>query len=946
MLPCEIANRQAAKWHPPGSSGQVRIADPLRFPIAPEALTLSLLFLGGLALAAQSPAPAVVPRLQRAPALVLTERKCVACHRDERFGSGSTGAPDLRGVGSRVSTEYLRSLLSTPPAARSGSSMPYLLGAVPEAERAAARDELVAYLRSLGGAPAEPVVLEEGQMAAGKRLYGEVGCVACHGPDPKKAAEDDVPLPPLAAKWSRDGLVEFLRDPAAMRPGTTMPSLKLEEVQARAIAAHLLAEQLERDSKGDLLQKEAPGLVAFVYEGTWSRLPAFDALTPSRRVIVPRAELPPERPEDAFALRLRGALRVDTPGEYQFFLNSDDGSQLWIDGHRVIDNDGEHPPVVRSGKVNLKEGEHGIDVRFFEIGGGEALRLEWEGPGIARSLVPADRYSHRASRLAPRGFDADEPKPEQAAAGRHWFEKLACAQCHPDPSGAPTPAPVAKPLRELMGAKGGCLERSPGGTSKTPQFDLSTAETEAVSVALAELAKPSALSQDRDIVDFALERLRCLSCHRRGDIGGPSERLQGWFTSLGEAELGDEGRIPPALTGVGRKLRKEWIDEVLAGRGVARPYMATRMPNFEAAHVAALPDQLERIDRPASERSIEFTDHKLAGGQALAGTGAMACIQCHRFAGHESLGIPAMDLALTYRRLRFDWFRDYLLDPGKLRPGTRMPAFFPEGKSTVRTVLDGSTEAQIEALWCWLSLGESAPMPKGLKLLDDLEVFPKEGPIVFRTFLDGVGARAICVGFPEGIHAAFDAETCRMGIVWKGRFVSAEPSWVARAGRFAMPLGQPIIELAAGLPRLSRRTSNDTFRVDPATPRWVSYEQHKNGKVRFEYAILDISIVEEISTRATLGEVALVRRITVTAPSDVGRISIPIVEGAQVSNVATDAAQRSVFRVDGGWRVSVAGAPRKVHAVTAVPPNKLEVSISLDREGDRWIGTAEIEVIP
>lgn len=824
--------------------------------------------------------------------------------------------------------------------------MPYLLGALPEPERQGACDDLVAYLRSLGGTVPGAVVLEEGQMAAGKRLYGQVGCVACHGPDPMKPAEDDVPLPPLAAKWSRDGLVEFLRDPAAMRPGTTMPSLQLEDVQARALAAYLLAEQIERDARGELLQKDSPGLVAFVYEGTWSKLPAFDALTPVRRTVVPRAELPPGHPEDAFAVRLRGALRVDVPGEYHFFLNSDDGSQLWVDGRKIIDNDGEHPPVVRSGKVSLKEGEHGIDVRFFEIGGGEALRLEWEGPGIARSLVPADRYSHRASRLVPRGFDSGEPTAEQAASGRRWFEKLACAQCHPDPSGAASQAPSERPLREIRASKGGCLESAPRMGSKAPQFDLSAAEAAAAAKAVEQMPRAFPLLNIFEAVDFGLERLRCLNCHRRGEVGGPSPRIQGWFTSLGEAELGDEGRLPPALTGAGRKLRKEWLADVLAGRGAARPYMATRMPVFEAAHVAALPDLLESVDGPEPERSVEFTDQKLAGGQALAGTGAMACIQCHRFAGHESLGVPAMDLALTYRRLRFGWFREYLLDPGKLRPGTRMPAFFPDGKSTVRTVLEGSTEAQIEALWCWLSLGESAPMPKGLKLTDDLELIPKEGPIVFRTFLDGVGPRAICVGFPEGIHAAFDAETCRMGLVWKGRFLSAEPSWVARAGRFAKPLGQPIVVLSAEPPRLARPTDGDTLRIDPAAPRWVSYGHRNGGKVTFEYAVGEVSIVEELSTRATLGEVALVRRISVSAPSNAGKVLIPILQGARVSALPPGAPNRSAFQVEGGWRVSVTGPPQRVQAVCADPPTRLDASISLDREGGRWVGTAEIEVIP
>ena len=43
-------------------------------------------------------------------------------------------------------------------------------------------------------------------------------------------------------------------------------------------------------------------------------------------------------------------------------------------------------------------------------------------------------------------------------------------------------------------------------------------------------------------------------------------------------EMGDEGRIPPALTGAGDKLNEEWIKTVLAEGAKDRPYMATRMP--------------------------------------------------------------------------------------------------------------------------------------------------------------------------------------------------------------------------------------------------------------------------------------------------------------------------------------------------------------------------------
>src|SRR6185295_20077762 len=90
-------------------------------------------------------------------------------------------------------------------------------------------------------------------------------------------------------------------------------------------------------------------------------------------------------------------------------------------------------------------------------------------------------------------------------------------------------------------------------------------------------------------------------------------------------------------------------------------------------------------------------------GRNLVGTGGFACISCHTFGPHKSLGIPALDLTLTTRRLKKDWFHRYLLDPQSLRPGTRMPSFWPEGVAVNKDVLKGDTEAQIRALWLYLA---------------------------------------------------------------------------------------------------------------------------------------------------------------------------------------------------------------------------------------------------
>ena len=112
----------------------------------------------------------------------------------------------------------------------------------------------------------------------------------------------------------------------------------------------------------------------------------------------------------------------------------------------------------------------------------------------------------------------------------------------------------------------------------------------------------------------------CVACHARDGRGGvlpegspvdedgePILRepaRDALFTSFVQ-ELGDEGRLPPTLDGVGDKCRPEFLQEVLTGGGRDRQQtMATRMPAWEpglASEIAGLlaldPKPMDRCRR-------------------------------------------------------------------------------------------------------------------------------------------------------------------------------------------------------------------------------------------------------------------------------------------------------------------------------------------------------------
>jgi C1A family cysteine protease len=92
---------------------------------------------------------------------------------------------------------------------------------------------------------------------------------------------------------------------------------------------------------------------------------------------------------DNFAARHTGFINIPTAGSYTFYLTSDDGSKLWIDGTQFVFNDGSHGADEKSGTVILQTGYHTLRVEYCQGGGGMALIMNWKGPGIAKSVVPA-----------------------------------------------------------------------------------------------------------------------------------------------------------------------------------------------------------------------------------------------------------------------------------------------------------------------------------------------------------------------------------------------------------------------------------------------------------------------------------------------------------------------------------------------------------------------------
>lgn len=848
--------------------------------------------------------------------LLLGELNCTACHAatdgwESRLLTRSS--PKLEGIGNRVRPEFLQQFLREPHAVKPGSTMPTLLAGLADAEREQALEPIVHFLASTGKIRDHP--LDKQAVARGDKLFHAIGCAICHGPaaDQSNPAATAVPLGKIHEKYSFTGLRDFLKDPHAHRPAARMPALHLDDKEATDLAQFLL-----RDSRPE---SQRPNVEFQAYHGSWQELPDFSALTPVKTGQTVAFNLAVAGKSDHFGLIFEGWITIPKSGEYRFWLGSDDGSRLLIDGAEILNNDGIHPHTVQAGTVELSAGARRVRVEYFEQAGEESLAVEIQGPGLGRqdlsNLLRLTEQEHSPAQQddQPERFTM---KPDLVEQGRQQFLAVGCANCHARPGDntsdlASTSLPGKGPALAAVNPQAGCLaEQVPEGL---PRYDLSREQRLAIRAALAFGPRPlSAEERSRQV----LTAFNCFACHSRDNIGGPEWARNELF--LAEIpEMGDEGRIPPPLEGVGDKLKPEWLKRVLQQGARDRPYMRARMPRFQHPDVTALAEVFIAEDQrtEAEIPHLSEPEHRIkAIGQDLVSAKALACIKCHTFAGYPATGIQAISLTTMHQRLREDWFMRYLADPSRYRPGTRMPNSFPNGVSAAREILDGQPDSQIVAMWTYLKDGDRAGIPAGL-LPDPIELEPQARPIIYRNFIEGVSPRGIAVGYPEQSNLAWDADLLCLKLIWHGPFIDAGRHWRGRGQGFQRPLGTHLLNVEQQIPWALGSELDEAWPTDSARERgfrFTGYELDASGRPIFRYEHPQAEFREELQPLPKNAAESDVRRLFHVQPRTPGRIAFRVASGKQIEQQS-----ERTFLVDNSLQVEfrVNGEPAPVRIVTS-----------------------------
>ncbi len=802
--------------------------------------------------------------------LLLSELNCVRCHTSTDTTLSHKPAPVLDRVGNRLRISYLKQFLMSPQRTKPGTTMPNLFDNDPE--QAAKVEALVHFLASTGTLRHERP--DPKSLRTGRDLYAKVGCIACHGTRDAKGNADQVwpssvPLGDLRSKYTIASLASFLENPQAIRPVGRMPHL-LQKKEAQDVANYLL----QGISVPGVSGKTGSTLYAY-FEGTWEKLPNFEKMKPQATGVGPAFDLTSAKRANDFGFRFEGYFRAEQEGIYRFLLMSDDGSSLEIDGKKVVDNDGVHGSQLRDGSVKLSKGIHQVVVNFFQVGGGAELEVEVDIPGLGQrplgELVVAEEQTlTRPKQPSAPSNDPDvlEPRPELVAQGKALFSSVGCANCHSLKSeGKPLPGVTTYPTLAQLKPEQGCLSASP--PAKVPNYSLSDKQRRALQTAL---QQPVALSQEpAEVITRTLQTFNCYACHERGGVGGPVEENNKYFLTT-MPEMGDEGRIPPPLNLVGAKLRPDYLRPLLDKGSKDRPYMHTRMPGFGNANVGHLVEAFAKVDTLPKVETVTFAQPLAkvkAVARHLAGDQALGCIKCHTFAGHKAEGVQGIDMTIMTQRLQRDWFHAYLLDPNKIRPGTRMPTAWPNGMSVLPNLLDGKALTQIEALWVFLSDGTRAALPSGGRK-QSIPLVPSGSAILYRNFIQGGGPRAIGVGLPERVNLAFDANDLRWSMIWQGQFIDASRHWTDRGVGYEPPAGDNILTLPPG-PAFATLERTDTpwpkQSAKELGQKFKGYRLDSEDRPTFLYQVA--SVLVEDTPRAIAGkEQQLGRTIHITAESE------------------------------------------------------------------------------
>jgi len=522
---------------------------------------------------------------------------------------------------------------------------------------------------------AEQEPKESFERRAGRELFAQRRCFACHRPEGEAAtrlAQEGMPelaadapdLRDAGARLRRDWIAHWVVAPRALRPQARMPRL----LGAGDLAAHLAV--------GDARALDLAAYLATRGAQTGGGAEGAAAIDPARAAEGGRlfAQLGcigchwrPDAPATADAFErvpLHHVAWKWQPAALVAFLRAPAALDPWI----------------RMPDLHLSEAEAGALAAFL-----------------------LDRSARHAPPATPAGGDA--------LRGEELYAQLGCARCHERAVAKGSPPTFTAIAAADWKAKG-CAAEPDARDAACPDFELAAGERAALQRFGARGLATLRLRNDADAADRALRELQCVACHT---IGAQRDRWQSLVVEtadlVADAKKPELDQARPPLTWAGEKLHSDWIERLLS-KGVeprTRPWLEARMPSFPA-RATLLARGLAARDGfapSASLREAPKSDAEGAAAKQLLFEKGFACDACHEVGdapARSRFEFGAPNLAHSHARIRPDYYRRWMANPMRVEPSSKMPVYAgDDGKSPFLDVLDGDLPRQFEAIRLWLA---------------------------------------------------------------------------------------------------------------------------------------------------------------------------------------------------------------------------------------------------
>jgi alpha-L-fucosidase len=137
-----------------------------------------------------------------------------------------------------------------------------------------------------------------------------------------------------------------------------------------------------------------PGITSSYYEGNWDSIPDFKKLNPVKEGISDNFSLEQKMAKEYYGFSFNGYILVPSNDVFAFYTDSDDGSILWIDGKKIVENDGLHGAKEVETAIALRKGYNQIRVDYFNKTGSDGLFVSIRSASMEKQGIPGRMLFH------------------------------------------------------------------------------------------------------------------------------------------------------------------------------------------------------------------------------------------------------------------------------------------------------------------------------------------------------------------------------------------------------------------------------------------------------------------------------------------------------------------------------------------------------------------------